>query len=211
MDYSTKFPYNIANMKESTSSRIFSAILVLGGLIGLLFSVLITIEKLHLVQNPAYIPPCNINPLISCGSVMSTWQASVFGFPNSLIGIAGFSMMLVMGVALLAGASFRRWFWLLAQLGMTFAVGFVYWLFYQSVYRIGALCPYCMVVWAVTIPMFWYLTLYNLNEDHLPTPKRFTGVKMLLLRRHIRILCLLYLVIIGAILIHFWNFWSRLL
>ncbi|PRC62285.1 hypothetical protein C6A85_03910, partial [Mycobacterium sp. ITM-2017-0098] len=30
---------------------------------------------------------------------------------------------------------------------------FVHWLIFQSLYRIGALCPYCMVVWAVTIPL----------------------------------------------------------
>ena len=30
---------------------------------------------------------------------------------------------------------------------------FMHWLIFQSLYRIGALCPYCMVVWAVTIPL----------------------------------------------------------
>ena len=30
---------------------------------------------------------------------------------------------------------------------------FIHWLIFQSLYRIGALCPYCMVVWAVTIPL----------------------------------------------------------
>ena len=30
---------------------------------------------------------------------------------------------------------------------------FVHWLIFQSLYRIGALCPYCMVVWAVTISL----------------------------------------------------------
>lgn len=27
----------------------------------------------------------------------------------------------------------------------------MHWLIFQSLYRIGALCPYCMVVWAVTL------------------------------------------------------------
>ena len=38
--------------------------------------------------------------------------------------------------------------------GLVFAVGFVHWLAYQAVYDIDALCPYCMVVWAVVLPLF---------------------------------------------------------
>jgi len=44
----------------------------------------------------------------------------------------------------------------------------VHWLIFQSLYRIGALCPYCMVVWVVTITVFWNVTLHNLTREHLP-------------------------------------------
>jgi uncharacterized membrane protein len=66
------------------------------------------------------------------------------------------------GAALLAGAAFHRWFWLGLQAGVTFGFVFVHWLIFQSLYRIGALCPYRMIVWAVTISIFWYVTLRNL-------------------------------------------------
>ena len=57
---------------------------------------------------------------------------------------------------------------------MTFGVVFVHWLIFQSLYVIGALCPYCMVVWAVTIPIFWYVTLHNLRSaaPACPPPAR---------------------------------------
>ncbi|TCN30649.1 vitamin K epoxide reductase family protein [Kribbella orskensis] len=97
-------------------------------------------------------------------------QAEAFGFPNPLLGIAGFAIVTTIGAALLAGASFRRLFWLGLQAGVTFGVVFVHWLIFQSLYRIQALCPYCMAVWAVTVPIFWYVTLHNLNRGHLPVP-----------------------------------------
>jgi uncharacterized membrane protein len=31
----------------------------------------------------------------------------------------------------------------------------------QSIFSLGTLCPWCMVVWSVTILMFWTLTLDN--------------------------------------------------
>lgn len=86
---------------------------------------------------------------------MTTEQAEVFGFPNPVIGIASFAVVATVGVALLAGAQFARWFWLGMLIGTGAGVVFVHWLAFQSLYRIGALCPYCMVVWAVMIPTFW--------------------------------------------------------
>lgn len=183
-------------------------LLFLGGIIGMFFSTLITIEKINLLQDVNYVPPCSINPIISCGSVMKTPQASVFGFPNSLIGIAGFAMVTAIGAALLAGAVFKRWFWLGIQAGLTFAIIFVYWLFYQSVYNIQALCPYCMVVWTVTIPMFVYMTFYNLTQGHIKIPE---NIAMRLNSHRAVLLTLLYAVIILAILSHFRSYWVTLL
>jgi hypothetical protein len=99
---------------------------------------------------------------------MRTVQAEVFGFPNALLGIAGFAVVTTVGVAIAAVARLPRWFWFGMQAGVTLGVVFVHWLIYQSRYVIGALCPYCMIVWAVSIPVFWYVTLHNLHEGHLP-------------------------------------------
>ncbi len=185
-------------------------VLTVGSILGLFFSFLITIEKLELLKNANYIPSCNLSPLISCGSVMKTPQASIFGFPNTLLGILGFAVMLTVGMAMQAGASFRRWFWLGAQAGMTLALVFVYWLFFQSVYRIGALCPYCIGVWIVTIPMFWYLTLYNVEEKNIKISSNQENIVDILKKYHLAILFAFYLVIILAILTHFWTYWSTL-
>ncbi|MCU0268584.1 MAG: vitamin K epoxide reductase family protein [Acidimicrobiales bacterium] len=141
------------------------------GVIGFAAASVLLVEKVALLEDPSYVPSCSINPILSCGSIMRTEQAEVFGFPNPMIGIAGFAMVTTTGVAVLAGAAMRHWYWRGLQAGVTFGVVFVHWLAFQSLHRIGALCPYCMVVWAVTIPLFWYTTLYNLRSGRLPTPR----------------------------------------
>lgn len=124
-------------------------------------------ERIAKLIDPSHVITCDINPLISCGTVMTSWQASLLGFPNPLLGVAGFVAPMAVGVALLAGATFARWFWWLFLAGVTAAWVFVTWLFVQAVYEIGALCPWCMLVWAAVIPMFWMLAAWLLATGRL--------------------------------------------
>jgi uncharacterized membrane protein len=61
-------------------------------------------------EEPGYVPTCSINPVLSCGSVMVTHQASIFGFPNPLMGIAGFAVVIVTGV-LAVRCRLPQWYW----------------------------------------------------------------------------------------------------
>lgn len=128
-------------------------LVLISGVIGLIASVTLTVEKIRLLTDSSYAPSCNLNPVLSCGSVMNTPQASVLGFPNPLIGIAAFTVVVVTGVLAVMKVVLPRWYWL-GLAGATLVGGvFVHWLIYQSLYRIGALCPYCMAVWVVTITL----------------------------------------------------------
>jgi uncharacterized membrane protein len=178
--------------------RLFPWLLLIGGIVGTVAAGVLTIEKIAVLRDPSYVPSCSINPVLSCGTVMTKPQAEAFGFPNPLLGIAGFAMVAVIGAALLAAATFRRWFWLGLQAGVTFGVVFVHWLIFQSLYRIGALCPYCMVVWAITIPIFWYVTLHNFT---LRAVARYHGVVL-------TVWFVLLLTLIGE---QFWSYWRTLL
>lgn len=199
-----------ANKKRSLKN-IFPWLLVVGGLIGLLSAIILTIEKVHLLKNPSATLACDLNPIIACGSVINTPQASAFGFPNPLIGIAGFAIVLTVGMALLAGAAFKRWFWIGLQLGTLFGAAFVTWLQYQSIYSIGALCPYCMVVWVVTIAFFVYTLVYNIRERHMVLPARLGAIGRFISKYHVEILVSWYLLIVLAILEHFWYYWSTVI
>lgn len=193
------------------AGRAIGWVLAVGGAIGFLAAFVLAVEKITLLADPSYIPTCSINPVFSCGSVMSTPQAELFGFPNALLGIAGFAMVLTAGMAVLSGARPGRWFWLALQAGTTAGAIFVHWLIFQSLYRIGALCPYCMVVWAVTIPVFWYTTLHNLQAGHLPVAGRARRPVEVASQYHAVVLTGWALSVLALIGVEFWLFWTTLL
>ncbi|WP_236826449.1 vitamin K epoxide reductase family protein [Blastococcus sp. MG754426] len=183
---------------------------MVGGLLGLAASFVLAVEKYALLADPGYVPTCSLNPVLSCGSVMSSPQAALFGFPNPLLGVAGFPVVVVTGAVLLSGARLPGWFWGGLQLGVTGAVVLVHWLIFSSIYRIGALCPYCLVVWAVTIPVFWYVTLRNLAAIHLRSPSSLARVVEAVRSVHGVVLTAWFLLITAAIAQQFWLYWSTL-
>jgi uncharacterized membrane protein len=170
---------------RTTLERSLPWLLIVCGSIGLIAAFIITIEKIHLLQDPQFIPSCDLNPVISCGSVMASDQSNAFGFPNPLLGLIGFPVVITTGVLLLMGAQLKRWYMLGLQAGTVFGLFFVHWLFFQSTYRIGALCPYCIAVWVVTITAFWYVLLYNLRHKILGLPARLQPVSGFLQRHHL--------------------------
>jgi uncharacterized membrane protein len=142
---------------------------------------------------------------------MKTLQAEVFGFPNSWLGLVGFMAVIVVGAGLLAGGQYKAWYWRLFNSGTLAGVVFIHWLFGQSVYVIQALCPWCMVVWIVTIPIFWYTTLYNVREGYLPVPKILAPVVGFLQEYKHLALVVWYLGIAALVLHHFWYYFRTLI
>lgn len=199
------------NNRQPFPSAKLPLLLVILGIIGLIASFALTLEKFALLENPNYIPSCSLNPVVSCGSIIDSQQSSAFGFANSLLGIAGFSVVVTIGVAGMAGARFKRWFWLGLQTGSLLATAFVHWLIFQSLYRIGALCPYCMVVWAVTIPIFWYVLLFNLQAGHIRPPAAMQKTLNWLQANHLAVLSAWFLAVVSLILVRFWYYWQTLI
>lgn len=197
--------------QQTKLQKYYPYLLIIGSIIGLIAAFVLTMDKIALLKDPGFQPSCNLNPVLSCGSIIRTPQASAFGFPNPLIGLVSYGVTITVGMALLAGATFKRWFWRGLQAGTAFGVLFIHWLAYESLYSIGALCLYCMIVWTVTIPMFWYTLLYNLREGHIPTPKSLQGAVNFAQRHHLDILIAWYLVFIGLIVHNFWYYWKTLI
>jgi uncharacterized membrane protein len=185
--------------------------LTTGGLIGFLAAAVLLVERFRLTEDSTYVPSCSINPVLSCGSVMETAQAALLGFPNPIIGVAAFPVVVTTGVVILAGGQLARWYWMGLQIGVTAALALVSWLAFQSIFRIGALCPYCMVVWAVVIPVFWYVTLRNLARGTFGGAVRDSRATTFLGEWHAPLLLLPFLLLLGLIAERFWSYWSTLL
>ncbi len=85
------------------ASRRTGWVMVLTGVVGWLASFQLTVEDWLLLRDPDRQPPCDISPVVSCGSVMSSPQGSLFGFPNMLLGLGAFAAVTALGVAVLSG------------------------------------------------------------------------------------------------------------
>ncbi|MFI6560199.1 vitamin K epoxide reductase family protein [Streptomyces sp. NPDC050534] len=117
----------------------------------------------------------------------------------------------VLGLAVLSGARLHRALWLALNAGALAGVVFVHWLIHQSLFGLGRICPYCAVVWAVTIALFWYVTLHNLKHGVIPAPAAGRSALALVLETHWILLTAWYGVIAVLVLTRFWPYWSSLL
>lgn len=157
---------------------IFGTMLACAAL-GLVAAFLLSVERIQQLLNPGGALFCDVSIIFNCSTVMATWQAKVFGFPNSFIGLMAYPVVITLAVAALAGARFPRWFLATAQAFFGLGLIFAYWLFFQSMYVIQVLCPLCLVVTIATTILFDTLLRYNLRENtfNLPTPhhKRVLG------------------------------------
>lgn len=154
-------------MSEQRTRPVFYAVwLIVAGVFGWWAAFQLTMDKFIQLANPDADLSCDVSVMIQCGKNLGSWQGEVFGFPNPIIGIAGWMAPIVVGVAVLAGARFPRWFWATFGVGILFALGLVCWLIWQSLYapNLGVLCPWCMLTWAMTIPTF-FATLAHLFRN----------------------------------------------
>ena len=158
--------------RETETSRplVLSISLIVLGVIGFIAAFALTLDKISLLENPDAQLGCNISVLVGCSTNLNSAQGEVFGFPNSLLGIVFWTATIIVGVAMLAGATFARWFWALYALASVGSLALVIWFMGQSFYVLHVLCPWCMVTWAVTIPVFWLLVLHALRSGSIPLP-----------------------------------------
>lgn len=198
------------NFKNLTLKKTLPWIMVIAGLVGIYCAFVLSQDKLRLIENPGLQLDCSLNPVVACGNVIKSAQGNAFGFPNPFLGLAGYAAVATIGVAILAGARFKRWFWLAVEAGLVLATAFLAWLLFQSLYSIHALCPYCLAVDAVTLPLLWYVTLYNIDQKHIRLPRgRAQKIYAWIRRHHLDLLVLAFILIFAWILHHFWYYYGR--
>jgi len=146
---------------RSRASLAFALTLIVTGAVGWWAAFSLTLDKIAVLKHPDAVLDCNISVLVQCGKNLGSWQGSVLGFPNPIIGLAAWIAPFIVGVSLLAGARFARWYWILFNLGVAGAQLFVIWLIHESIFDLGTLCPWCMLTWSMVIPLFFTVTVRN--------------------------------------------------
>jgi uncharacterized membrane protein len=179
---------------EEPSLRPFGlGLLVLGG-IGLAAAFALTVDKIKILNDPSFVPGCDWNPVLSCGSVMRTDQAEVFGFPNPILGLVGFAVVITMGAVLAGGTRPAPWMLVGLAVGSSAGAVFVHWLAFR-----------CLVVWSVTIPIaVWSALLAWRTLRPSPWAERLWSVRYL-------VVVAWYLAVVVLALIRFWSYWRTLL
>ena len=185
-------------MAITENRRITGILLLVTGALGLLASVSLTIDKIKILEDPNFKPGCSIDPTISCGSVMNSWQGSLFGFPNPLIGIGAFSVVIVAGVLALGGVALPRWFWTGLALGSTAGIALIVFLIYSSLFEIHALCLWCMLVWTIMPIVLATAVAAALGAKATQQVRQLLAALVLLW----------YIVVITLIAVQFWDYWS---
>lgn len=200
---------NTAKLAPIEASKGLAWFLIVSGAIGWIASFLLTLERFHVASDPNANLSCDVATFISCKSVMLSPEAKLFGFPNPLIGMAAYMAPFFIGFAILAGAKFAAWFWRIFFIGHVLGYLFVTWLFTVAVFEIGALCPYCMVAWAASIPLFWQLLAHGTREGYLPVPVKTVGFFVRAYEYAWVVALINVLIIAVTIAIHFWNLWLQ--
>jgi uncharacterized membrane protein len=161
--------------RQSTGKGVWAATLG-GSALSLMASLVLSIDALRLAENPSAELGCNINAVLSCGTVAQSWQASVLGFPNAYLGLMTEPVVITLAVAGLAGVRFPRSMMAATQAVYTVGLAFAYWLFHQAMFEIGALCPWCLLVTLSTTLVWLELMHINIRDDNLRLPRRLQAV-----------------------------------
>lgn len=129
-------------------------------------SFVLSVEKVHLLQDPHAALSCNFNLILNCASVMKTPEASLLlGVPNSFLGIVGFTVALTVSILMLTGVKFPKWILKTIHVGYLLAWAFALGLFFTSVYIIQVLCPWCLLVTISTTLVFFAFSHYSLRQN----------------------------------------------
>lgn len=145
------------------SGRGFALLMTVCAALGFLAAFELTLEKLKQLAEPGTSASCDFSILVQCSANLRSWQGSLFGFPNPLIGLVAWTAVLVVAVGLVAGLTFPKWWWRAFTVGVTLGQALVVFLVWTSIFRLSTLCPWCMVTWAVVIPMFVVTWLWTLR------------------------------------------------
>lgn len=146
--------------------------MLIGALLSLLAAFVLSVEAIEIAKNPNAALSCSVNVVLNCATVAKHPSAMLFGFPNSFLGLMAEPVVITVAIAGLAGIAFPRRFMFWAQIGYTLGFAFAVYLFFTSMFVIGALCPWCLLVTVSTTFVLFSITRYNIRENNLYLPKK---------------------------------------
>jgi uncharacterized membrane protein len=151
----------------ATARRVRNAYLTMlvSASLSLFAAMVLSIDAFKLAKDENVDLSCSINAVVSCGKVALSWQSTVFGFPNSFIGLMFESAVITIAIAGLMQVRFPNSLIRIAFFIYSAALIFALWLFSQSFFVIKAFCPWCMLVTVSTISVFMSMFRINIYQN----------------------------------------------
>lgn len=140
-------------------------ILLIGSIIGLVSSLIQTIERISYAVKPEVALQCDINAVFSCSNVFDAWQSSFFGFSNSLLILAFFGILTGISLTGVSGSKINKKLRLIFQFFALFFLAFGTWYLWQSTFVIGYLCIFCSFNYLAVVIVNW--ALLRINGDDI--------------------------------------------
>lgn len=156
---------------ERDRMMIFTVLLI-GSLIALLASFVLSVEALTLAENKNAVLSCSLNAVVDCAAVGKHESSAVLGPPNAFLGMITLPVMVTIAVAGLAGVRFPRWFMAGAMIGAVIGLGFAIWMFYMSYSVIQVLCPWCLTLDAAMLLIFFAMLRYTIRHNTFNLSKK---------------------------------------
>ena len=194
-------------LRRSGAERGFGWLLIVCGLIGIVACWELISSQIDLLRNSDAQLVCDVSPLVSCGDSLNVWQGNLLGVPNSFIGAIAFGALVAIGAVLLSGARLPRWMWWGLSAGSLGGIAFVIWFLTVSIVTFGKLCPFCMVIWSVTIPVAAHSWAWTAAGGHLGLRD---NLALDLLKSRWWVMAAMYLAVILTIIIAFGSQLARM-
>jgi uncharacterized membrane protein len=160
---------NLNFFKNHTNQKNLYMTMTISAIVGLIASFWQMIEKIAILTAPTEPLSCNINAIFNCSNILNVWQSSVFGFPNSLMCIVFFVIILAIGLVGWTGGTINKNLRLTLQAFTLFFIGFGFWYLWQSIFTVGAICIFCLFCYAAVLAISF--TWLRINQHDLPISK----------------------------------------
>lgn len=176
-------PTDSISTAERSADRgriVLGVISLLAGVLGWWASLRLFLDYTESLKDTNFVPSCNLSAVVSCAQNYGSSYGSIFGFSNTVIGLSLFLIPMLMGVLYLANVRLPRWIQVGYSIGTFGAIVLISYLQWASFTQIGTLCLYCLLIWSVTIPLFWAVlgrTLAKADpEDRAPRASFLGGL-----------------------------------
>jgi uncharacterized membrane protein len=154
-------------MIKNIKNNYHAYIVIICGLLGVFAAFTLLLNRIEYFKNPNFVPPCSVNIWLDCGVVMKSKWASLYNFPNTMIGLVSYPLAVMTGLMMLMNKENNRYLMLInnfiAFLGMITNIV----LLYISSYLIASLCPWCLLAGVATSNIFFSILFYNIKHDNI--------------------------------------------